>query len=187
MERFFEVVSQLSPLSAEGKQALADILQYHEVPKGYLLARAGTICNHLYFVESGLTRTYYIKDEKDVTDWLSSEDSFACSVISFISRTPDRRIIETLEPSVLWSLQYYELEQLCARYHDVEHFVRSLLSFGMIRMQKRFDDLHFATAAGRYNELMQTAPALIQRVPLGILASYLGMTQETLSRIRARL
>lgn len=187
MEKFFEVVSQLSTLSAESRLALSGILKRHDLKKGHILIHQNSVCNYLYFVESGLTRTYYYNDGKDITDWISPENTFACSIVSFISRKPDRRQIELLEPSVLWSLQYYEAEQLCAKHHDIEHMIRLLVSSGLIQLQQRFDDLHFATALQRYQTLMKEAPSLIQRVPLGMIASYLGITQETLSRIRSQI
>jgi CRP-like cAMP-binding protein len=187
MSAFFNTISQLATLTLESKEALSAILKKQEVPKGRMLVKENSVCNHLFFIEKGLTRTFYYKDGKDITDWISMEGTFAVSIISFISRRPDRRGIETLEDCSLHTLQYYELEQLCAKYHDIEHMIRVLISSGMILSQQRFDDLHFATAAERYQRVLTETPSLIQRVPLGMLASYLGITQETLSRIRSNL
>ena len=187
MDKFFEIISQITSLSADSKLALSAILKRLEFKKGHILVRQNSVCNYIYFIESGLTRTYYYNDGKDITDWLSPENSFACSIVSFISRKPDRRQIELLEPSVLWSLQYYEMEQLCSRHHDIERIIRHLASLGLVSLQQRFDDLHFATALQRYQTLIKENPTLIQRVPLGMIASYLGITQETLSRIRSQI
>ncbi len=184
MESFFQVVSHLSHLSPESKEELGACLKRLELPKGHTLVKRDSVCNYFYFIESGLTRTYYLKDGKDVTDWISPENSFACSIISFIIRKPDRRAIELLEPSVLYALHYDDAERLCAKYHDVETLFRHLESLGLVQLQQKFDDLHFATAQERYQTLMNTNPSLILRVPLGMIASYLGITQETLSRIR---
>ena len=187
MDKFFELVSQITSLSADSKQALSAISKKLELKKGHILVHQNSVCNYIYFIESGLTRTYYYNDGKDITDWLSPENSFACSIVSYISRKPDRRQIELLEPSKLWSLQYYEMEQLCSRHHDIERMLRHMLSSGLIQLQQRFDDLHFATALQRYQTLMKENPTLIQRVPLSMIASYLGITQETLSRIRSQI
>ena len=187
MDKFFEIVSQLTGLSAESKNDLAAILTRLELKKGDILVRQHSVCNHLYFIETGLTRTYYYNDGKDITDWISPENTFTCSVLSFISRKPDRRQIELLEPSVLWSLRYYEIEHLCSKHHDIERMIRHLVSAGLVQLQQRFDDLHFATALQRYQALMTQHPTLIQRVPLGMIASYLGITQETLSRVRSQI
>ena len=186
MESFFKNAEQLVRLSAEAREALASSLSYHEVSKGHLLVKPHSICNYLYFVEKGLTRTFYYKEDKDITDWLSPENNFACSIVSFINRIPDRRGIEVLEDSILWSLEHSKLEQLYQSFHEIERLGRLIISSGMTMMQKRFDDLHFATALERYDTLMKTYPTLLQRTPLGHIASYLGITQETLSRIRAQ-
>lgn len=187
MEAFFAALSQFISLSPESKDVLATTLKKLELPKGHVLVKEDTVCNYLYFVESGLTRTYYFKDGKDITDWISAENSFACSIVSFITRKPDRRIIELLEPSVLYAISYDKLEELYSLFHEIERLGRLLVSSGIIQMQQKFDDQHFETAAQRYQTLIKTNPSLILRVPLGMIASYLGIAQETLSRIRSQV
>jgi CRP-like cAMP-binding protein len=185
MEAFFSFISQITRLNEDSISALSQVLQRLELPKGYQLLRPGAVCHHFYFIEKGLTRTWYIKNGKDVTDWLSPENSIAVSVLSFLTREPDVRGIELLEPSVLWAVSRTDLDNLYAQYHDIERMGRLLVSSGIIQVQQRFDDLHFATAQERYNKLINTHPTFINRVPLGMIASYLGITQETLSRIRS--
>ncbi|HEY4324743.1 MAG TPA: Crp/Fnr family transcriptional regulator [Mucilaginibacter sp.] len=187
MDSFFKAVAPFVNLSEKSKLALTSVMKRMEFPKGKVLVEPNSICSHLYFIEKGLTRTFYFKDGKDITDWLSAENTFAVSVISFITRKPDRRAIELLEPSVLLSIQFDELENLCNEYHDIERMTRYLVSFGLVQLQQKFDDVHFETALHRYKNLMATNPTLLQRVPLGMIASYLGVTQETLSRIRSQI
>jgi CRP-like cAMP-binding protein len=186
MERFFQSINQFMHLSEESKEALAFILIPYELQKGRTLIHANTICEHAYFIEEGLARTYYIKNGKDVTDWLAAENSFVVSIVSFLTQKPDRRSVELLEPSVLWGLPFKELEKLYFEFHEIERLGRLLVSHGLMLLQQRFDDLHFATAQERYQKLLQQSPSFIRRVPLHIIASYLGITQETLSRIRAQ-
>ena len=187
MDAFFSFIKQITPLSAESRAAMELVLQRHELPKGHPLLRPGAVCHHFYFIEQGLTRTWYVKDGKDITDWISAENSFAVSIVSFLTGQPDIRGIELLEPSIFWSVSRNDLESLYTRYHDIEHMGRLILSNGIIQMQQRFDDLHFATALQRYRKLIDSNPSLVNRVPLGMIASYLGITQETLSRIRSQL
>lgn len=187
MGKFFEIVSQLTKLDSECKKALSQIMKRLELPKGYILVKPNSTCNHVFFVESGLTRTFYYKRGKDVTDWFSQENTFAVSIVSFITRIPDRRGIELLEPSLLYSFHHDDLEKLYNKYHAIERLGRKLVGKGMVDVQKRFDDLHFSTASQRYVTLLETNPTIINRAPLGMIASYLGVTQETLSRIRRRL
>lgn len=187
MRKFLDKISSITNLSAESISALEPVLKKLELPKGYILIKPDSVCNYTYYVESGLTRTFYYKDGKDVTDWFSPEDTFAVSIVSFISRKPDRRGIELLESSVLYALHYEDLENLFSKYHDIERLGRLLVNDGLVEMQRRFDDLHFATALQRYKTLLNKKPDLINRVPLGMIASYLGITQETLSRIRLQV
>lgn len=187
MDNFFQTVSHFTNLSAHSKEKITERLKRLEFPKGHILLRQDTICNHLYFVNSGLVRTFYLKDGKDVTDWFSAENSFACSPVSFINRQPDMRSIELLEPSILYSIHYNDMEHLCSKHHDIETFFRRLVNFTFVQLLQRVDALHFSTALQRYKSLMATHPTIIQRVPLGMVASYLGITQETLSRIRSQI
>lgn len=185
METFFREILKSVKLEEEEMQALVAVGRLREFKKGELLVKENTVCNHFYFIEKGLTRTFYYKEDKDVTDWISKEGEIAVSIVSFISRKPDRRGIEALEDCTVYSFSYQDMEQLYAKYHNLEHLGRLQMNMGLILMQQRFDDLHFATAKERYARLMQENPELILRVPLGMLASFLGMTQETLSRIRS--
>lgn len=186
MKSFFGFIEKIVHLSDSSQSALSSVLQRMELPKGHNLLRPGAICRYFYFIEKGLTRTWYLKDGKDVTDWISAEDSIAVSIISFLTHQPDRRGIELLEDSIFWAVSYSDLEKLYDQHPDIGRLGRLLLSQGIIQLQQRFDDLHFATAHERYQKLITANPSLINRVPLGIIASYLGITQETLSRIRAR-
>jgi CRP-like cAMP-binding protein len=148
--------------------------------------RPGAVCHYLYFIEKGLTRTWYWKDGKEVTDWISVEGTIAVSIISFLTHQPDRRGIQLLEDSTFHAVSFTNLEKLYRGHHDIERLGRLLLSQGIIQLQQRFDDLHFATAQQRYQQLITATPSLLNRVPLGMIASFLGITQETLSRIRAQ-
>jgi CRP-like cAMP-binding protein len=130
--------------------------------------------------------SFYFKEGKDITDWLSAEGTFAGSMISFLTQLPDVRGIELLEPSLLWSFGHEDLEKLYKQYHEIERLGRLLSNHAYILVQQRFDDLLFTTSMERYHKLLQQNPTIIQRVPLGMIASYLGITQETLSRIRAQ-
>ena len=86
---------------------------------------------------------------------------------------------------MLWAISNQDIENLYKQHHDIERLGRLLISHGVVQLQQRFDDLHFATAAERYQKLIAIHPSLINRVPLGMIASYLGITQETLSRVRS--
>src|SRR6185369_13730611 len=136
METFFAYINQVTRLSEESTEAMAVVAQRMELPKGHQLLRPGAVCHHFYFIEQGLTRTYYIKEGKDITDWISAENSFAVSIVSFLTHEPDIRGIELLEPTELWALSRNDLDRLYAQYHDIERLGRLLVSAGIIQMQQ---------------------------------------------------
>jgi CRP-like cAMP-binding protein len=187
MNDFFETIQPIISLSSESKSAFSKVMVRKEMKKGEILLKAEKICNHIYYIEKGLARTFYLKDGKDITDWISTEKNFSVSIVSFITRKPDRRSIELLEDSILWSIYYDDLQKLYSEYHEIERFGRLLVGMGLVQIQQRFDDLHFSSAQDRYKKLLNSNPTIIQRVPLGMIASYLGISQETLSRIRSGL
>ncbi|MBS0031592.1 Crp/Fnr family transcriptional regulator [Chitinophaga sp. 22321] len=184
---FFNVVGSFMSLSPESKNVFAGIMTKRELPKGTQLLTAGQVCRHIFYIEKGLARTYYIKDGKDVTDWISVEQTFSVSIVSFITGKPDIRNIELLEAATIWEIGADDIQHLYDHHHEIERLGRLLVSQGLVQMQQRFDDLHFSTARERYLNLITMHPTIIQRAPLGMVASYLGITQETLSRIRAGL
>jgi CRP-like cAMP-binding protein len=186
MTAFFDYIKDKIQLSQKSRDAFLSVMRNEDYPKGHILVKPGSVCTSIFFVEKGLTRTFYYKDGKDVTDWFSPENTFAVSIVSFITQQPDRRGIELLEDSNLWALDYNDLEMLCNQHHEIERFTRLLAANGILMTQERFDDLHFATAAERYKKLIDRQPTILQRAHLGMIASYLGITQETLSRIRSQ-
>jgi CRP-like cAMP-binding protein len=92
-----------------------------------------------------------------------------------------------LEGSVLWAINKENLRRLLDDYHEIERLVRIAYENYYIRLEERFVNAQFKTATQRYQELLLQTPHILTRVPLGAVASYLGISQETLSRIRSRL
>lgn len=184
---FFDIISPYVKLNPESRSTLLSHMRREELPKGHVLVPAGGICSSVYYIEKGLTRRFYIKDSKEVIEDFKTENSFACSMNGYITKKADGRQIELLEDSIIWSLPYAELEQLYDRYHDIERLGRHLITQELVDMHRRLQDLQFVTAPERYQNFVDTYPTLMQRVPLGMISSYLGITQETLSRIRAKV
>jgi CRP-like cAMP-binding protein len=154
--------------------------------KGCVLVPSGSICKSVYYLETGLSRRFYLKDNKEVTESFTAENGFACSINGYITGNADGRQTELLEPSVVWSLPYRELETLYDKYHDIERLGRFLITRELVEMHERLSSLQFMTASERYAAFLEKYPSLLQRVPLGVISSYLGITQETLSRIRSK-
>ena len=187
MHTFLDALPEAACLSPAGKAALVAVAEPVQWPTGFTVLKPDKVCRYIWAIASGLTRTWYHKAGRDVTDWLSPEGTFAGSMVSFITGLPDRRGIEALEPTRAWAIHTDALNALYDNHADVERFGRLVVSGGLVAMQARFDALHFATAAQRYAQIMERQPGLLLRTPVSVLASYLGMSAETLSRIRSRM
>ena len=183
---FFDSISHLVKISPESRQVLLSHMIKEKLPKGYVLVPMGSICRNVYYLENGLTRTFYIKDDKEITERFCAENSFTCSMAGYLTNTPDNRQIELLEPSTIWFMPYTELEKLYDAHHDIERLGRQLITQDLITMHQRLTDIQFMTAQERYSKFITAYPSLSQRISLGHISSYLGITQETLSRIRSK-
>ena len=151
----------------------------------YLLTE-GQVCRHLYFLQQGALRGFYNLDGKEITHWFGFENDFVTSFHSFTTREPSVENIQLLEGSILWSISKDTVSDLFNEYHEIERLVRIAYEKYYIRLEERFVNAQFKTARERYENLLQQTPHILERVPLGCVASYLGISQETLSRIRSQ-
>ncbi len=174
----------ITPLSDETLSEVREYARIIHVSKGDVLVREGEFSDQLYFVVQGGARAFYLKDGKTITDWFAFENDFISSIISFFLEVPSQHYVEVLEDTTLMVLQLRDLETLCDKYHDFERFARLSVTKTMIELQQRIVSLQFKSSKERYNSLLENYPKIELRAPLGDIASYLGITQETLSRIR---
>lgn len=126
-----------------------------------------------------------MKDEKEITDNFSAENEWVTSIHSFLQNIPDHFHIQTLEETELVKVSLTDLEKCFKDFPEMERFGRILMSISFLQQSERIISLQFNSASERYQFFERTSKNKLQRVPLGMLASHLGMTQETLSRVRA--
>ena len=155
--------------------------------KNEYLIKEGKICKHLYFLEQGSLRGYYNLEGKEITHWFAFAEDFVTSFHSFITQQPSIENIQLLEGCVLWSINKENLMRLLNEYREIERLVRIAYEKYYIRLEERYVNAQFKTATERYQELLQQTPHILEKAPLGVVASYLGISQETLSRIRGKL
>lgn len=169
-------------------EELKDIIFHFKkesVAKNQVLVRQGEVCHSLYFVEKGMGRSYYLNENgKEITQWFFGVGKFMSSVDSFFQQTPSLYHLEVLEDSVLYTISKEDLDQLFAKYHKMEKMGRIVTTEMLTKMVNKLNAIQFQTARERYDYMLAEFPDIVYQVPLGHIASYLGMTQETLSRIR---
>lgn len=154
-------------------------------PPNVQLLRAGKICRKIYYIERGILRFYYYNEqEKDVTHWFRFEQAFITEIDSFIGQQESDYYIETLEDCILYSISLDQFHQLSNTFPATEKIWTAVLASFLIELGEKVKDLQFRDAKTRYNNLLKKHPDILQRVALGHIASYLGITQQSLSRIR---
>jgi CRP-like cAMP-binding protein len=186
MEQLLNHIKNYSPLSNEAQHALQDCFEQVVLSKNEYLLAEGKTCRHLYFLQQGALRGFYNLDGREVTHWFGFENDFVTSFHSFITQEASIENIQLLEGSILWAISKETLAGLFNQYHEIERLVRIVQEKYYIRLEERFVNAQFKTAAERYENLLRQTPHILERVPLGHIASYLGISQETLSRIRSR-
>lgn len=187
MHQLIKRLQELHWVSPEMQDELQSQFTKQVLPKNEFLIEEGRVCRHLYFLEQGCIRGYYNLDGKEITHWFGFENDFVTSFHSFITQQPAVENIQLIEGSVLWSISKDALNKLVDQYREAERLLRIAYEKYYIRLEGRFVNSQFRTAAERYEKLLEENPAIIERVSLGFIASYLGISQETLSRVRGRL
>lgn len=187
LQPLFNYINNISPISEAATEALGNCFEVMEIPKRHLLLKDGETCHHLYFVISGLLRMYYIKEDEEVSSLFIEEHGFFNAAQSFYQRRPGYEFIETIEPSVVARIHYDHLQRLYTDFPELNFVARAITENYLVKGQERLYLLRKHTAEERYVYFIQNYPGLLQRVPLKHIASYLGLTLETLSRIRNKI
>lgn len=172
-------------LTPAGVDALSKILVPVKISKGDVVLSEGLVCRHMYFVERGMVRQYYYKSGRDVTEHFSYEGRIVVCIESFLKQEPSRLIVEALENSSLYGIPYDELQLLMETNAEIAMLYRRILEHALISSQVHADSQRFENATERYQRLLNTKPEILLRAPMVYIASYLQMTPETLSRVRA--
>lgn len=184
---FIQALSFISPISDEAVKDLDAHIHYEEHSKNTELLKIGQVSHHIYFIRKGLARVYYFKDGNDVTDYFAIDNQMIGAVASLFTKQPSHKGIHLIEDSGVYKMNYDDFEKICAQHHDLERAARKMATFGMLEEQARIESILFHEAKERYLELGKQYPGLLNRCPLKYIASYLGITQVSLSRLRAEI
>jgi CRP/FNR family transcriptional regulator, anaerobic regulatory protein len=161
-------------------------IERQELPKKTLLLKAGRVCDQLWFLEKGLARNFSEVEGKIFTNDIVIDGELLTSFGSFISRQPTTDHIELLEDSILYHINYDALQALYRKFPPMERAGRLIAERNYVSLASQTQRLRTMSSAERYNYLFENKPEIVKRAPIGVIASYLGMTIETLSRVRGR-
>lgn len=182
-----EIISRIHPLPPAAQEKLLALAEEVTFPKYHLLFRADRIDHNLYFIKKGIARAFTAKADTSITFFFGLEGDPVLSMKSYVSKEKSYEDIELLEDSELYHFDGAELEALYNQDIHIANWGRKLAEIELAKTEERLIARQFRTAAERYAELLQETPELLRRVPLGHIASYLGITQVSLSRIRKEL
>jgi CRP-like cAMP-binding protein len=178
-------LSSLYPLSQETLEVISSITSELSVPKGNVVQAIGKSCKNLYFINKGSLRIFYYKDGIDITESFEFEHSFVARGESLLTMKPSTKGIETIEDTELMVIYTPALFALFDKWVEIERVFSKIIEQAYIQLINRMESIQFHSANERYKMLMEENPRALQRIPLKYIASYLGITQVSLSRIRA--
>jgi CRP-like cAMP-binding protein len=186
VKKLKEIIDALYPLTPEAYKALSGICIPMSIKKNMDLQAIGQTCKNIYFVEKGALRVYYYKGETDITDSLEFEGAFVARVESLVTGEPSKKGIQAIEDTDLIVINADKLFDLYNSHLEIERLFKQLFLKAFIGMLKRIESIQFHSAEVRYANFLKEYPDALKRVPLKYIASYLGITQVSLSRIRAK-
>lgn len=160
-----------------------------KLPKKHILTSTFQKDKNFYFMEKGIARSYCVINGKEATSWFSMEGDIVFSTNNFYGNVKgyEYEMVQLLENSILYAIPVKELETLYCNNIEIANWSRILHQDAFIANEKRLISRLYETAEERYIELLQTRPELFQRVNLGYIASYLGISQVTLCHLRNKI
>lgn len=180
-----ELARRFSTMTHDELDILESVLVPMRFAKGETILREGEVCRNIYYIEKGLVRQFYFKKDKDITENMAVEGSIVMCIESLFKEEPTLLQIKAIEPAIIYALPKAKLEQVALHNVNIQILYRKILEESLIQSQIHADMVRFETAKNRYLRLYKMSPKLILRAPLVYIASYLQMTPETLSRVRA--
>ena len=182
-----EIIQSHIELSEESFNLLLNIAIEREVKKNQLIFHPHKPTNKILFLKTGLLRGYKIIDGTEHTHHFYFADWFATDFHSFLTEEPSQVYIKTLEDSIFFEFQKKDLLNLYATSHQLEALGRIIAEKAFVATVEKLANMQLYNLTEKYEFLMKTSPGLIQRVPQKYIASYLGVSEQSLSRIKQRI
>lgn len=185
MDALLDYFQTIHPISKTAQKELIAISSKISLDKNVELQSIGHSCKTVYFIVEGALRVFYLKDGNDVTESFEFENSIVARVESLFSGESSSKGIQTLEKSTIIAIPAQRLFDLYDTFPEIERLFRKIFEDAHVKTIKRLESIQFHSAEERYSNLIKSQPALIKRISLKYIASFLGITPVSLSRIRA--
>ena len=181
-----ELARRYSTMTHEELDLLESILVAKKYGKNEKILSEGETCENIYWIVKGLVRQFYYKNNKELTEYMATENTVVMCIESLFREQPTKLQIMAIEPTILYCLPKARLEAVAMKSVNIQILYRKILEESLILSQIPADMLRFESAIDRYQKLVKRSPQLVLRAPLVYIASYLQMTPETLSRVRTQ-
>ncbi len=185
MKNIIEHIKAVYPVSDESIQELVSQVTSCLFPKRHLLVQEGKFCHYAYFIEKGMTRSYWLVDGEEITTSFAGEGSLVFSMDEFYYNKISEEFVETLEEVEAYRILLTDLIRLLETNIELSNWGRIIHQNEYRRLHRCHKERLTLPAKERYEEFKKQFPEICQRVNLGYIASYLGITLSTLSRLRA--
>ena len=186
MEELLAYFNSIVPLSPAFKDHFIGVLKIKTIAKKDFLLKRGNVSSTMNFIANGLLRCFYVKDDKEISSWFMKEGDLAVSVQSYFNQSPSFEYIQAIEDTIIVYVTYEEQKHIYNTFPEANYIGRVLTEHYYCQSEQRLHSIRMQKAAERYKFMLDNYPELIQRVPSKYLASYLSISEETLSRIRSR-
>lgn len=180
-----EILTRIYPLPPVSIDKIAEMAHRVRMKKGTLLVEADKVCRNVFFVAQGIVRAFCYAKGRDITFWIGEEGTVALSMQSYINGKPGYESVVTIEDSLLYKISIDNLHELYSHDIHIANWGRVFAEKELLRAEKALIPQLFTTGSERYEQLLREQPHLLNRIPLENLASYLGVTPVSLSRIRS--
>ena len=180
-----ELARKYSTMTHDELDILESILVRKTYHKGEIILAEGDICREFLYIHKGMLRQFYFKKDKQLTEHIGVEGGMVMCIESLFKEEPTHLQIEALENTIVFALPKKNLEEVALHNVNIQILYRKILEESLIQSQIHADLVRFESAYDRYKKLCHLQPQIIMRAPLLHIASYLQMTPETLSRVRA--
>lgn len=187
MKELIRFISKFQELDSETEQAVKDSFVEETYKKDDFFLKAGEVCTKVTFIKSGLVRRYYMQDEQEVTIWIYGPNQMVTSMPSFFGQRPAYEFIQASDDTIVYSLSFQDEQKLLDKYPLFVKFHMNQLRFYLAGVDEVNYRLKIMTAKEKYNFLLTYHPEIIQKSKLKHIASFLDVSPETLSRIRASI
>ncbi|MGL4629649.1 MAG: Crp/Fnr family transcriptional regulator [Leadbetterella sp.] len=188
MDKFKQFLKNISPISDKEYSDTVSYFKELRLKKGDFFLKQDKICKHIGFIVTGTVRIYYLNQNAEETTYgFCQENCLTTSFKSFISQTPSHLILQAIEDTMLLTIDYDSLNLLYKNYPVWQNLGRIITQNEFLLMEQYASILNNETAKEKYLRLLKEQPTILQKATIEDIASYLGITRRTLSRIRREI